>query len=92
MEVAHTPPDQYPLLLHFHPLVIYRHQVLKQADVVMAMFLLGHFFSEEEKRKGRSDASRKIFSLIAERFLFSAGSSFDLCALYVVGMAAIGYG
>src|SRR5699024_6826018 len=27
-----------PLLLHFHPLVIYRHQVLKQADVVLAMF------------------------------------------------------
>ena len=35
-----TPRDRYPLLLHFHPLVIYRHQVLKQADVVMAMFLL----------------------------------------------------
>ena len=34
-----TPPDKYPLLLHFHPLVIYRHQVLKQADVVLAMFL-----------------------------------------------------
>ena len=34
------PERQYPLLLHFHPLVIYRHQVLKQADVVMAMFLL----------------------------------------------------
>jgi len=30
------PPDRSPLLLHFHPLVIYRHQVLKQADVVMA--------------------------------------------------------
>ena len=36
-----TPPDHFPLLLHFHPLVIYRHQVLKQADVVLAMFLLG---------------------------------------------------
>jgi len=32
-----TPHDRYPLLLHFHPLVIYRHQVLKQADVVMAI-------------------------------------------------------
>ena len=28
--------DKYPLLLNFHPLVIYRHQVLKQADVVLA--------------------------------------------------------
>jgi alpha,alpha-trehalose phosphorylase len=33
------PRDKYPLLLHFHPLVIYRFQVLKQADVVLAMFL-----------------------------------------------------
>ena len=43
-------PDLHPLLLHFHPLVIYRYQVLKQADVVMAMFLLGDQFSPELKR------------------------------------------
>ena len=42
---------QYPLLLHFHPLVIYRHQVLKQADVVLAMFLRGEHFSREQKRR-----------------------------------------
>lgn len=40
-----TPTDRYPLLLHFHPLVIYRHQVLKQADVVMAMYLLPDEFA-----------------------------------------------
>lgn len=34
-----TPKNKYPLLLNFHPLVIYRHQVLKQADVVLANFL-----------------------------------------------------
>lgn len=43
-------PESYPLLLHFHPLVIYRYQVLKQADVVMATFLLGEHFSAELKR------------------------------------------
>ncbi len=43
-DFAHTPPEKYPLLLHFHPLKIYRHQVIKQADVVLAMFLLGHKF------------------------------------------------
>lgn len=43
--------DKYPLLLHYHPLVIYRHQVIKQADVVLAMFLLGHQFTEESKRR-----------------------------------------
>ena len=46
-----TPPDRFPLLLHYHPLVIYRHQVLKQADVVLAMFLLGDEFTEEQKRR-----------------------------------------
>jgi alpha,alpha-trehalose phosphorylase len=29
-----------PLLLHYHPLTIYRHQVLKQADTVLAHFML----------------------------------------------------
>jgi alpha,alpha-trehalose phosphorylase len=38
-DFASTADDQYPLLLNFHPLVIYRHQVLKQADVVLAMLL-----------------------------------------------------
>ncbi len=50
-DFANTPPDHHPLLLHYHPLVIYRHQVIKQADVVMALFLLGDEFSEEEKRR-----------------------------------------
>jgi alpha,alpha-trehalose phosphorylase len=46
-----TPPEKYPLLLNYHPLVIYRHQVIKQADMVLAMLLLGHEFSLEEKRR-----------------------------------------
>jgi alpha,alpha-trehalose phosphorylase len=46
-----TPPEKYPLLLHYHPLVIYRHQVLKQADVVLAMFLLGNEFTLDQKRR-----------------------------------------
>jgi len=46
-----TPPDHYPLLLHYHPLNIYRHQVIKQTDVVLATFLAGDRFSPEEKRR-----------------------------------------
>ena len=46
-----TPSDKYPLLLHYHPLVIYRHQVLKQADVVLAMFLRSEYFTVEQKRR-----------------------------------------
>ncbi|MCH4889065.1 glycoside hydrolase family 65 protein [Acidaminobacter sp. JC074] len=39
-DFENTPKDKYPLLLNFHPLTIYRHQVLKQADTVLAHFLL----------------------------------------------------
>ncbi len=46
-----TPREKYPLLLHFHPLVIYRHQVLKQADTVLAMFLQWQEFTADEKRR-----------------------------------------
>ncbi|PZU39946.1 MAG: family 65 glycosyl hydrolase [Microbacterium sp.] len=48
-DLEHTPADKRPLLLHFHPLVIYRFQVLKQADVVLALFLQGNHFTAEEK-------------------------------------------
>jgi alpha,alpha-trehalose phosphorylase len=49
-DLAHTPPDKRPLLLHYHPLVIYRFQVLKQADVVLALFLQGDHFTLDQKR------------------------------------------
>ncbi len=49
-DLPQTPPEKHPLLLHFHPLVIYRFQVLKQADVVLAMYLAGHSFTAQEKR------------------------------------------
>jgi alpha,alpha-trehalose phosphorylase len=48
-DLEHTPSEQRPLLLHFHPLVIYRYQVLKQADVVLALFLQGNHFTAAEK-------------------------------------------
>ncbi|GAA1765426.1 glycosyl hydrolase family 65 protein [Nocardioides hankookensis] len=49
-DLSKTPPETRPLLLHYHPLVIYRFQVLKQADVVLALFLQGDRFTAEEKR------------------------------------------
>jgi alpha,alpha-trehalose phosphorylase len=50
-DFENTPADRYPLLLHHHPLVIYRHQVIKQADIVLAMFLLGHEFARDQKKR-----------------------------------------
>ena len=46
-----TPPEKHPLLLHYHPLELYRHQVIKQTDVVLATYLGGQHFSEDEKRR-----------------------------------------
>jgi alpha,alpha-trehalose phosphorylase len=50
-DFQNTPRDHYPLLLFYHPLNIYRKQVIKQADVVLAMFLLGDAFSPEAKKR-----------------------------------------
>ncbi len=49
-DLSRTPQDARPLLLHYHPLVIYRFQVLKQADVVLALFLQGDRFTRAEKK------------------------------------------
>jgi alpha,alpha-trehalose phosphorylase len=50
-DFAHTKPDQYPLLLHFPYFDIYRKQVIKQADLVLAMHLRGDAFTAEQKRR-----------------------------------------
>ncbi len=44
-----TPQDKYPLLLHYPYFEIYRKQVVKQADLVMALHLRGDAFTLEEK-------------------------------------------
>jgi alpha,alpha-trehalose phosphorylase len=46
-----TPPEHYPLLLHYPYFDLYRKQVVKQADLVMAMFYAGEYFTPEEKAR-----------------------------------------
>jgi alpha,alpha-trehalose phosphorylase len=50
-DFAHTSPDQYPLLLHFPYFDLYRKQVVKQADLVLAMQMRGEEFTAEQKAK-----------------------------------------
>ncbi|NYT41961.1 glycoside hydrolase family 65 protein [Sphingomonas sp. R-74633] len=50
-DVAGTPAAEFPLLLHYHPMTLYRHQVSKQADLVLAMVLGGEEISLERKRR-----------------------------------------
>lgn len=44
-----TPEDHYPLLLHYPYFELYRKQVVKQADLVLALYLCGDRFTDQEK-------------------------------------------
>jgi alpha,alpha-trehalose phosphorylase len=44
-----TRPDQYPLLLHFAYFDLYRKQVIKQPDLVLAMQLCSSSFTPEQR-------------------------------------------
>ena len=57
-DFAGTPPERYPLLLHYHPLEIFRHQVIKQADVVLATYLAGRHFTRT-RSGGRSTTTTR---------------------------------
>ncbi|WIM92909.1 glycosyl hydrolase family 65 protein [Actinoplanes oblitus] len=46
-----TAPGDYPLLLHFPYLDLYRSQVVKQADLVLAMHWCGDAFSAADKAR-----------------------------------------
>ncbi|MBW9207578.1 glycoside hydrolase family 65 protein [Mumia sp. zg.B17] len=80
-DLPHTPANKRPLLLHYHPLVIYRFQVLKQADVVLALYLQGDQFTTEQKRRnfeyydpittGDSTLSAVVQALIAAEVGYS---------------------
>ncbi len=50
-DFAGTPPDHYPLLLHYPYFDLYRKQVVKQADLVLAMHLCGEAFTAEQKER-----------------------------------------
>lgn len=72
-----TKKDQYPLLLHFHPLTIYRYQVAKQADTILAEFLFPQDVGKDQLQREYdyyesitthdSSLSRSVFSMIAAR-------------------------
>lgn len=50
-DFENTAPDQYPLMLNFPYFDLYRRQVVKQADLVLAMYLRGDAFTDEEKAR-----------------------------------------
>jgi alpha,alpha-trehalose phosphorylase len=50
-DFAGTGPDKYPLLLHFPYFQLYRKQVVKQADLVLAMQMFPDEFTFEQKAR-----------------------------------------
>ncbi len=50
-DFEHTPPEHYPLMLYYSYGDLYRSQVVKQADLVLALFLRGDAFTPEEKAR-----------------------------------------
>jgi len=73
--VDQIPQDQFPLLLHWHYLNIYRYQICKQPDVLLLMFLQREKFTKDELKKNYdyyepitthdSSLSPAIFSILA---------------------------
>ncbi|TCI99335.1 glycosyl hydrolase family 65 protein [Aeromicrobium sp. IC_218] len=93
-DLANTPMSKRPLLLNYHPLVIYRFQVLKQADVVLALFLQGETFTPQQKRRnfeyydpittGDSTLSAVVQSIMAAEVGYhDLALRYFLSALYV---------
>lgn len=76
-DFAGTPKENYPLLLHYHPLCLYRHQVCKQADTILAYLLydtaesretmLRSFEYYEKITTHDSSLSHCVFSIVAAR-------------------------
>lgn len=72
-----TPKANYPLLLHYHPMIIYKYQVSKQADGLLAELLFPQDYSKaqilrdyhyyEAVTTHDSSLSRSIFSILASR-------------------------
>ncbi|MED7947992.1 glycosyl hydrolase family 65 protein [Streptomyces sp. BE20] len=50
-DFENTPAENYPLLLHYPYFDLYRKQVVKQADLVLAMQVRGDAFTDEQKAR-----------------------------------------
>lgn len=76
-DFSKTPKENYPLLLHYHPMIIYKYQVCKQADTVLAEMLFTDDFTQDQLLRDYdyyervtthdSSLSRSIFSIMASR-------------------------
>lgn len=79
-DIENTPKSDFPLLLHYHPLMLYRYQVCKQADTVLAYFMFEDGQDKEVMKRSfeyyekitthDSSLSTCVFSIVASRMGF----------------------
>lgn len=76
-DIKGTPKEEFPLLLHYHPLILYRHQVCKQADALLTYYLFPRDHDRELMARSYdyyeqitthdSTLSVGVFSILASR-------------------------
>ncbi len=80
IDIDSIPGEEIPLVHNWHPLTIWRYQVIKQADVILLMLLHGDKFTMEEKKANYdyyeprtthdSSLSPSIYSIIASEIAY----------------------
>ncbi len=73
-DLENTPKENFPLLLHYHPLHLYRYQVCKQADTVLSYFM----FENEQPR----DVMKRSFEYYEK--ITTHDSSLSTCVFSIV--------
>ena len=86
IDVDAIPPERLPLLTHLHPLNLWRYQVIKQADIVLLIYLYSHEFTTEMKRK--------IFDFYEPKTIHDSSLSAGIHCIVAqdIGYAAEAYG
>ena len=86
IDVDAIPPERLPLLTHLHPLNLWRYQVIKQADIVLLIYLYSHEFTMEMKRK--------IFDFYEPKTIHDSSLSAGIHCIVAqdIGYAAEAYG
>ncbi|GAY72161.1 glycoside hydrolase family 65 protein [Lentilactobacillus kosonis] len=77
IDLAKIDNNDFPLLLHYHPLMLYRSQVNKQADTILADVLFPQGYSDDELKRDfdfyepitthDSSLSQAVFAIAAAR-------------------------
>jgi hypothetical protein len=79
LDIERIPKNNFPMQSHYHPLFLYRHQVCKRADTVLAHIIfddappptmINSFLYYEDITTHDSSLSKCVFSIAASRFGF----------------------